>query len=130
MDVMLFSHPNKRFDLRRSGGVPQLEKIKNSGDPSDRVSKRERDEPQPCKKCSELEERLSGEATKANRLMRRIRDHQQEVRSLSSLFMLVNTRRGSDFVRSFSGLLGLVALLERVHTNRNLCLLLVCCGPA
>lgn len=35
--------------------------------------------PPPCSKCSALNDRLLGEATKVNGLMRRIQEHQEEV---------------------------------------------------
>lgn len=35
--------------------------------------------PPPCSKCSVLNDRLLGEATKVNGLMRRIQEHQEEV---------------------------------------------------
>lgn len=38
-----------------------------------------REDEKPCRKCPELEERLLAEATRVNDMMRKIRDHQQEV---------------------------------------------------
>lgn len=47
---------------------------------SDSSSVRDWEDPTPCTKCSTLNDRLLGEATKVNGLMRRIQEQQQEVR--------------------------------------------------
>ena len=46
---------------------------------SDSSSARDWEDPPPCPKCSALNDRLLGEATKVNGLMRRIQEQQQEV---------------------------------------------------
>lgn len=46
---------------------------------SDSSSVRDWEDPPPCPKCSALNDRLLGEATKANGLMRRIQEQQEEV---------------------------------------------------
>lgn len=47
---------------------------------SESSSVRDWEDPPPCPKCSGLNDRLLGEATKVNGLMRRIQEQQQEVR--------------------------------------------------
>lgn len=62
--------------------VWRIKSTTSSSGPSEKATKTETAEAPPpqCKKCSALEEKLLEEATKTNGFMRRIRDHEQEVK--------------------------------------------------